>query len=166
MRNLSGISGRFLGCLLLVSALALTVGCGGPKGKVSGKVYYKGKALTAGTVQFFPEGKGGNFSSAIGQDGSYSIDKLPAGKARIAVISNTTNPMQTMNPMAGRGAAQKGMKTAAEEAKKGGAGGDVSDKGFDTKGGFKLPDQFGDPEKSGLHCDVTGSTQEFDIKID
>src|SRR5215471_10469528 len=109
--------GRLLSYLLMASLFVLTSGCG-RNGTVSGIVYYKGQPLKVGMVQFFPEKKGGDFSSPIGSDGSYSISKLPVGNVRVSVISNTTNPMANMPPMAGGPFAKKGMKGAAEMMKK------------------------------------------------
>ena len=51
-------------CALLLSSLLVAAGCS-RTGNVSGKVTYKGQTLKAGTVQFFPEGKGGDYSSPI-----------------------------------------------------------------------------------------------------
>src|SRR5438132_3725963 len=80
-------------CLLVRSALTITlltpiVGCGG-KGDVSGQVTFKGKPLVFGTVQFEANDK--TFKQGnINRDGTYSIDGVPVGEAKVAV--NSPNP--------------------------------------------------------------------------
>ncbi len=168
MCNTGRLSRPFSRGLLIVSLLVIAGGCGGSKGKVSGKVYYKDKPLTVGMVQFFPEKQGGDFSSPIAADGSYSVAKLPPGPAKIAVISNTTNPLSSMAPMM-RGPANKGMKGAEEQMKKSkpeGGGGDAGPTPFAaTKGGESIPTKYNSPDESGLSITVTGGSQSFDIKL-
>lgn len=155
--------------LLIASLLLIAGGCGAGKGNVSGKVYYKDKPLTVGMVQFFPEKQGGDFSSPIAADGSYTITKLPTGPAKITVISNTTNPISSMGPMM-RGAAGKGMKGAEEQMKKSKTEGGKEDSGPSafaaTKGGPTIPGKYNSPDESGLSVNVTGGSQTFDIKLD
>jgi hypothetical protein len=151
-------------CALVLSSFLVAAGCS-RTGKVSGKVTYKGQTLKAGTVQFFPEGKGGDYSSPIKEDGSYSISKIPPGPAKIAVVSSTTNPLAGMPPMA-RGPGAKGMKQAEEQMKKSKEGGGTGASPFEAKQGVSVPAMYGDPEKSGLKVDVTSGSQPFDIKIE
>ena len=152
---------------LLIVALLLLIGGCGSNGKVSGKVYYKDKPLTVGMVQFFPEKQGGDFSSPIAPDGSYSIAKLPPGSAKIAVYSNSANPIATMGPMGGGRMANKGMKAAEEQMKKGkGEGGDSAPSPFTTtKGSGSIPTKYNSPDESGLSVTITGGSQTFDIKL-
>lgn len=156
---------RGLSLLLLSSLLVLAAGCGSKGGTVSGKVYYKDQPLPAGFVQFFPEGKGGDFSSPIKEDGSYSISKVPPGPVKITVIVNTGNPLANMPPMA-RGKGAQGMKTASEMMKKGKEGGEGGGNPFDIKKGIKIPPNYGSPDTSNLKLDVTGGIQPHDIKLD
>jgi hypothetical protein len=73
-----------LACTLLM----LVVGCGG-KGDVSGQVSYKGKPLVFGTVQI--EALDKTFKQGIiNRDGSYLIEGVPVGEAKVAV--NSPNP--------------------------------------------------------------------------
>jgi hypothetical protein len=150
--------------LLLAGLLALAAGCSS-KGKVSGKVYYKNEPLKLGMVQFFPEGQGGAFSSPIGEDGSYSVSKLPPGPVKISVTSSSANPMAQLNPAVGGPMAQKGMKGAAEMMKKGKEqAGDAAPPS--AAGGKTIPAKYGSPETSDLSLNVTGGSQTFDIKLD
>jgi hypothetical protein len=76
---------RFAPAFLFILLLA---GCGGT-GDVSGKVTYKGKLLVFGTVQFEASDK--SFKQGnIDRDGSYFIEGVPVGEAKVAV--NSPNP--------------------------------------------------------------------------
>jgi hypothetical protein len=68
--------------------LTLIAGCGGI-GDVSGTVTYKGKPLIFGTVQFEASDKTLKQAN-IERDGSYSIEGVPVGEAKVAV--NSPNP--------------------------------------------------------------------------
>jgi len=80
-------SARFRAALV-ITLLTLIVGCG-RTGDVSGQVSFKGKPLVCGTVQFEASDK--TFKQGIiNRDGSYSIDGVPVGEAKVAV--NSPNP--------------------------------------------------------------------------
>src|SRR5262249_40311065 len=123
---------RGLSLFLLSSLLVLAAGCGSKGGTVSGKVYYKNQPMTAGLVQFYPEGKGGEYSSKINEDGSYSISKVPPGPVKITVAYNAGNPLMNAPPMA-RGKGVQGMKNASEMMKKGKGGGEGGGNPFEMK---------------------------------
>ena len=73
----------------LVFLLALLSGCGGSDGRggklapVSGRVLYKGQAVTAASIYFLPDadrGNNGSMGSAILQeDGSFTVTTYPKG---------------------------------------------------------------------------------------
>src|SRR5262245_65353954 len=68
------------------AVLALAAGCGGGRGDASGKVTYQGKTLVWGTVQF--EGSDGTLKQCnINPDGTYSVQGLATGEAKVAVSS-------------------------------------------------------------------------------
>jgi hypothetical protein len=77
---------------LCLVALLLT-GCAAGTGDVSGVVLYRGQPLPSGTISFFDETRG-VWSSGIGPDGTYSVDGIPTGTARITV----TTPMPITLP--------------------------------------------------------------------
>jgi hypothetical protein len=150
----------FLACLPLLSSFLLASGCSS-EGTVSGKVYYKGKLLTSGSVSLFPEDKGGNYFSEIKSDGSYSFSKVPPGPAKISVLVGMKGPPPDLFSKMGRGkeAAMKGMKkhegAMKEESKEREAGNEVV-----------LPEKYANPEESGLKIDVQGGKQTHDIKME
>jgi|SRR5579884_79280 len=150
-------------CLLLFPLSALTLGCS-REGTVSGTVSYKGERLNRGTVTFFPEKGSGTYQSVIGNDGTYSISKLPPGPAKVAV----SVPAAGIPPGVIRGRAADKIEKAL---KKGEAGGDKAaggDKPAEpkSKSGSPIPDKYANPDKSGLSLEVTGGKQVFDIKLD
>jgi hypothetical protein len=61
------------------------VGCGGAKGTVTGKVYYKDKIVPSGLVVFLSETNHA-VRSQIQEDGSYTIEDMPVGPVTIGVI--------------------------------------------------------------------------------
>lgn len=75
-------------CGFALSLLILTSGCGDSSGKganaVSGKVTYKGKNLTDGSIEFHGSDKKVGFS-AIAADGSYSMVDPPVGDVTVVV---------------------------------------------------------------------------------
>lgn len=132
-----------LACLAL---LTLT-GCGSSSA-VSGKVTYKDKPLVGGTVTFYTADNKTR-SSVIGEDGSYSITKLPPGKVRIAV-----SPPVTASAM------PRGMKM--DPGKMGAPTGPAAPT---TTKAPPFPEQYKDPDKSGLTYDVTKGQQQHDIPL-
>src|SRR5690242_7155152 len=69
--------------LVVLLALALSE-CSSGKGKVTGKVTYKGETVPAGTVAFY--GKGDAVSSApISPDGTYTATSVPLGEVKVTV---------------------------------------------------------------------------------
>src|SRR5439155_2848316 len=87
--NRTGGRLRLAAALGMLVCLAAT-GCGS-NGSVSGKLSYKGEPLGGGVVVFTVEGQA-NASSEIGPDGSYHIDKIPVGTAKIAVDTSSAKP--------------------------------------------------------------------------
>jgi len=76
---------RVLALGVLVAFLTSLVGCGAPKGTISGIVSFKGKPIPAGTVIFASEDGKTLVNAQIGSDGSYKIEKCPVGNVKIAV---------------------------------------------------------------------------------
>jgi hypothetical protein len=78
--------GRLL--LLLPLFLVLACGCGltnkSAPAKLSGKVTYKGKPLTGGTITLYPP-SGGVYAITIKEDGSYSGADLPTGEMPVSI---------------------------------------------------------------------------------
>ncbi|MFO0970297.1 MAG: hypothetical protein U0793_32510 [Gemmataceae bacterium] len=129
---------------LVFSALVLAplAGCGGGVGDVSGVVDFGGKPVKVGDVTFYgpdnvPHG------AKLDRDGKYSITGVPAGKARVVVVS--PNP--------------KGMPTLVREGKKFGPDEE------DVKNWVALPKKYEDPATSGLEFDVKSGSNTIPINL-
>jgi hypothetical protein len=174
--------GRLAAGLGLAAVLGI-LGCGA-KGSLSGKVYYQDKVIPAGSVVFASEKTKEVFQSRIEEDGSYAITKIPPGTYKVGVRpAEMPKGMAANMPMMGGGGGggkdaqiQKTNPIAAvgkEDAKNkgGGTGGlapppgtifspaQMADK-FVT-----IPDQYKEPETSGLKVEVKGGKQVEDIKV-
>jgi hypothetical protein len=137
--------------------LLLFAGCDG-KGKVSGKVTYKGQVLNGGNVRFMNDTHN-SFTVSIAEDGSYVLDKLPPGNYRIGV----DNQLQMMPAfMAQKMMSQKGAKKSAEAQQE---IGEMKEKLGAKEGVIKLPLKAADPLKSGMTCTVKPGSQTFDIEV-
>jgi hypothetical protein len=140
---------------LLLAAL-LAVGCGAGSGTVTGKVSYEGKPIPAGRVTFL-DGKGQTYSSPIGDDGGYSIPKVPAGEVKIAVDTGAPPPnIPAPAAVKGKTGAPPGVPPEALKAYD-----------FEAQRAkyVKIPNKYKDPEKSGLTYTVTGGSQTHDIVL-
>lgn len=85
----SGIS-RVVAVACLLLGLS-AVGCGGGLAPVTGKVSYKGKALSGGSIQFLGS-DGAAYPAEIGSDGTYSV-KVRTGEAKVLVTANNDAAM-------------------------------------------------------------------------
>jgi hypothetical protein len=84
IRPVPSSSRSCFGALLLVLLMANS-GCGG-RGNVTGKVTYKNKPVTWGQIRF--EGSdGATRQGSIDKDGSFIVEDLALGEAKVAVES-------------------------------------------------------------------------------
>src|SRR5262245_37037773 len=133
---------------VVLLALALS-GCGQRKGKVTGKVSYKGEAVPFGTVAFY--GKGDAVSSApIGPDGTYTATGVPLGEVKVTVstpapVDPAAVEKQKKNPMVVR-------KGVIDDLKK-------------IEKIVSVPRKYSLPGTSGLSLTVTEGSQPFDIPL-
>jgi hypothetical protein len=129
--------------LLLAALLALLLlsGCGPSAGALSGKVTYRGKELSTGSVLLL--GSDGIPQTApIGPDGSFRFDNVPPGPARFGVSS--PSPAAQQRQIVTRA------KTSADRPRPAPASAAV------RSPWFPIPAKFAMPETSGLACTVTG----------
>src|SRR5262245_55348662 len=86
-----------LGLLGITIALVSLTGCRKPTGKLDGKVYYKDKPLSSGTVTLMADGKTVGTGS-IQADGSYAIQNVPVGEVTILVMTGAATPNKSSPP--------------------------------------------------------------------
>jgi hypothetical protein len=141
--------------LPLLAALAAAGCSGSSSGTVTGQVLYMGKPVKGGSVTFVStEGKRA-VSVQIKEDGTYKMEKVPAGNVRICVDTETLNPEKQ---------ARRPTYSAPKDAK--------LPEGYNTGGQadaarlyVKIPPQYADPERTSLTYTVTGGSQEYDIPL-
>ncbi len=142
----------------LMLLLLVVAGCG-QKGQVSGKVKYKGNALSGGMVTFVDSNDRKVGNAMIEPDGSYSVT-LPAGLVKIAV----TTPPATLKSMP-----KEQAKEIAERARKmrKGAFNPLEGKGYEStpEKTIDIPAKYVNPDESGLTYTVQGGPQTFDIDL-
>jgi hypothetical protein len=120
-------------------ALLLT-GCGYPPGRVVGRVTYKGAPLTSGSVMVHAS-DGNQYPGSLAADGTYHIDNIPVGPARITVHSHSQTPPGLLdkdrNKPAGREAAVF----------------------------VVIPRRYAQANESGLTCSVKSGEQRCDLDL-
>jgi hypothetical protein len=140
-------------------ALLLLFGAAGCSsyGTVSGKVSHKGQTLGGGTVVFFSPGKG-SVPAQISPDGSYTIAKVPIGPVKISVETASAKPAAAPKGMTPPPGAANVPPDAANSPVYGGQ---------KSSGGkyVPIPENYGDPEKSGLSYTVQSGSQSHNIEL-
>jgi hypothetical protein len=127
-------------------------GCGSQSATVSGKVSYNGKMLKGGNVTFVStEGKP-SASASIEENGTYTC-KAPTGKVRISVETSSLKPTMM-------GGAKKYSAPAGQTSPY-----DTSGSTDASKRYVEIPDNYADPDKSGLTLEVKGGSQTHDIEL-
>lgn len=126
--------------------MMLSLGCGGGTGTVSGTVTHNGQPLPYGSVQFVSPG--GAFVSEIGPDGSYTINAVPTGVSKISITCQDPKYVEYM----------KALSASARDPKLPKPKGSPED--FN-----KIPNQYTDPNTSGLTYEVKSGKQTHDIVL-
>jgi hypothetical protein len=161
--------------LLALTVLSLPVGCGTPKGHVSGKVLLAdGSPLPGGTITFLPQ-QGKNVApvmARIGEDGTYDAPGVPVGPSKVTIsnaeldpnASDSIVPTGANSPAAAKMPPQMKSKMSGMGPPKG------ATEGKDIPGRTKPPGtyvpldpKYSSPETSGLTCDVHSGSTPFDV---
>jgi hypothetical protein len=118
-----------------------------PTASVEGKVFYRGKPLPGGTVAFYPA-KGKPVVARIQKDGTYSAPKVPVGKVKVTVETESVRPKgkKKANPPKDQGNPPKRDKKQSRYV--------------------PIPRKYASPKTSGLEYEVKKGTQTFDIQLD
>jgi hypothetical protein len=140
--------------------LALATGCAS-KSTITGKVTYQDKPLTGGVVLFVSESGKGTGRSEIGTDGSYTIENMPTGQAKIAV--DTTSAQGTQPP--GANAPKGMMPPPGTDVPSASAKSGVYGSGNSARGAAVIPDQYKNADTSGLTYTVKGGSQTHNIDL-
>jgi hypothetical protein len=127
------------GTVALSAALLLT-GCGTELGRVTGCVTFRGEALPSGSV-LFHAADGNVYSAPLAADGTFAVDGVPPGSARVTVQSHPRVPPALLG---------RDRTTAA---------------GREAARFVRIPARYGQPDRSGLACQVRPGEQtcNFDL---
>ncbi len=139
---------RWIAALLLSILLAAAGGCG-KRATVTGKVTYQGRPVTYGSVIFLSADNTAR-SGAIAADGSYTVEGVPLGAVKIAVISR--DPSKGRSVVRGRKPARSDNHARTASPKP-------------AAGWFPLPSRFENATSSGLGCDVASGQLHYDIEM-
>jgi hypothetical protein len=134
---------------LMLPALLVGVGGCGKATKVTGRVSYKDRAVTHGSVIFLSDTKIAR-SGVINPDGSYTVEGVPPGRARIGVISR--DPLKGRSVLSGK----KGDKSNKSVPASGSSA---------AAGWFPLPRKFESPVTSQLTCTIDSRYVSHDIDL-
>jgi hypothetical protein len=126
--------------------IAVATGCGGNTATVSGKVTYHGRPVTSGSVIVLND-DGTAKPWVILPDSSYTVAGVKRGHVKFGVYS--PDPSRA-----------RSILTKRDPAKRRNAGARVASPGW-----FPLPKTLGDPDKSGLECDVLASSVHHDLDL-
>jgi hypothetical protein len=130
---------RLACCLGGLAVALLTSGCGPRFGNVSGTVTIKNKPVSGGTITFY-DADNHAVGGEIKADGSFTVNKVKAGRARVTVVA----------PMAiefkGIGGGEAALPGAPKPS--------------------PVPARYADPENSGLTLEVTEGDQTHDFPLE
>jgi hypothetical protein len=158
LRIIHGWRGALVPAGFVLSFLVLATGCSS-SGTVSGKVTYQTRPLTGGTVLFTsPQGKGTR-RAEIGEDGSYTIANMPTGPVKIAVDTRSAQEP----PPATEG--QPNMKLPPGDLPPEAARSGIYGNSRKKKPAERIPEEYADPDKSGLDYTVTSGAQTKNIEL-
>ena len=143
---------RRLKCSLICLTLAIA-GCSS-ESTLTGKVSYKGRTVISGSVIAL-SADGSARSGVIYPDGTYIVKGVPRGTVRLGVFS--PDPAHARSILTSD---DNRSKSTPKSGKKPTLAANASDKNW-----FPLPRELGDPQKSGLSCEVGASHVEHNIDI-
>lgn len=151
----------------LLFALLAIFGCSEPKSRVHGKVLYKGKPVTGGTIVLVSPDNS-TAQARIASDGSYEVPAASRGHILVAIQADRPRPAPRAQPSS-KAVALKGQNTFAMERSK------SDDRAKTVKASapppagnpsaLGLPALYGDPNRSGLSIELVDSVQEFTVDL-
>jgi hypothetical protein len=120
---------------------------------LTGTVIYKGRAVKSGSVIVL-SADGTARSGVIRPDGTYSVEGVPRGTARLGIFSpDPARARSILNADENREKRKSKGKTHTPSAKS------------ESPGWFPIPLDYGDPRKTTLTCEVDRGHVVYDIVI-
>jgi hypothetical protein len=137
--------------LFAAAAAFAAAGCGGMDCTLKGTVTYQGKPVIFGSVVAVGS-DGVQRAGKIHEDGAYEIERLPRGPVKLCVLSPEPRNRSDLPP--------------EMQAPPGGPAGPPPDlPRIDKSKWSPLPEQYNDPESSGLSTTVKSGDNHFDIEL-
>jgi hypothetical protein len=130
-------------------ALGAAAGCGPPTGSVTGTVKYNGKLVAGATVELTPP-TGRPIETTTGPDGLYGLKDVPAGEARVAVVTVSAEFAKARDQQAEPSAREK------------------FDKDVSKTKGMKyslLPEKYSAASTTPLRVTVQSGENKFDVEL-
>lgn len=159
----------FLG-ISAVALFGILGGCGGgvknAPARVSGKVTYKGAAVSGGTIVFWTTT--GPYQAALTADGTYSIIDAPAEEAVVTVDTESINPslkQQDYGGGKGKGPGMPGGGAGGGARKSTGSPMPDYAKKTGTTTYVKIPSKYGKKESSTLKLTLSAGDQKKDFEL-
>jgi hypothetical protein len=160
-------------CLLVALSLVVAAGCGSGRGKVSGRVLFKGEPLPGGLVNFRPADPRHNAVTAqLDEEGHYEA-VLPVGEVRVSIDNRHLQPPpkrvrgqpkdlplkpEVRKQMAEAKLAQDPAEHLPPES--------TAANPSNPPGRYvEIPPRYYEPENSGLEFTVHGGDQEKDFEL-
>src|SRR5262245_45723656 len=141
---------RAAAALVTFAGMTLLSGCGQSSGLVSGTVTLGGAPLPAGMVSFLAE-DGTVVSAYVEANGTYRVENVPVGLAKVTIYTASNIDPSAMGEV---------LKNQGREPAK--------FKGMPKSGPtpVAVPQQYSNPETSGLTVTVGKGETKFDIPLD
>ena len=136
---------RVLWSLLgMLAVLVLAPGCGSRTGTAAGKVTYQGKPVVWGSVTL-TAADGSMHQVGINTDGTYRLEKVPVGVAKVGVVSPDPTPSARA-----KASEDSRVPTGMPRPQPG--------------AWFALPAKFADPGTSGVTLQVGGGSGDIELQ--
>jgi hypothetical protein len=133
---------------LLLAVLLAAGGCGGRYASVSGKVTYRGRTVTSGSVLLKSADDERVEAAPILPDGTYRLRRAPLGQVGVGVD----------NPPPSRPAVARAALDPSEAA-------EVREAAAQARNFVAVPPRYRDPGSSGITTTLKGGENTFDIAL-
>jgi hypothetical protein len=163
MASICGRGRRAFGASALGTLLILSAGCGS-RGTVSGKVTMKDELLRHGMVTFATPDGTWSQTSGIGEDGRYTIERVPPGPVKISVFGGAVDRKRSKSKFKERmpTAEDVGDEDTPQKVRRKAKMGTT---GAPPPAGPAVPKKYNDPETSELTYEVKSGPQEHNIEL-
>ncbi len=150
MRRFAAL-GKGWGLPLTLAALA-AAGCSPATGSISGKVVYTaqdGAHVVKGGYVNFTAADGSRHSADISKEGTYTVENVPLGDAKVSVDTSSLKPNPNAPNMGNRPPNDPNLAAAKDAAER----------------YVWIPDKYADPASSGLTVTVKAGNNPYDPPI-